>query len=71
MQLNKRPCSAPYAAPIKNGYLHIEDDGTVIHVNDVAPITNQFEVEVYEGIVCLDLLIHIVIWTFSHERTCA
>ena len=40
------------AAPIKNGYLYIEDDGTVIHVNDVAPITNQFEVEVYEGIVC-------------------
>lgn len=39
-------------APIKNGYLYIEDDGTVIHVNDVAPITNQFEVEVYEGIVC-------------------
>ena len=40
------------AAPIKNGYLYIEDDGTVIHVNDVAPITNQFEVEFYEGIVC-------------------
>ena len=39
-------------APIKNGYLYIEDDGTVIHVNDVAPITNQFAVEVYEGIVC-------------------
>ena len=39
-------------APIKNGYLYIEDDGTVIHVNDVAPITNQFEVEVYEGILC-------------------
>ena len=39
-------------APIKNGYLYIEDDGTVIHVNDVAPISNQFEVEVYEGIVC-------------------
>ena len=39
-------------APIKNGYLYIEDDGTVIHVNDIAPITNQFEVEVYEGIVC-------------------
>ena len=39
-------------APIKNGYLYIEDDGTVIHVNDVAPITNQFEVEVYEGIIC-------------------
>ena len=29
----------------------IEDDGTIIHVNDIAPITNQFEVEVYEGIV--------------------
>ena len=39
-------------APIKNGYLYIEDDGTVIHVNDVAPITNQFEVEVYKGIIC-------------------
>ncbi len=39
-------------APIKNGYLYIEDDGTVIHVSDIAPITNQFEVEVYEGIVC-------------------
>ena len=39
-------------APIKNGYLYVEDDGTVIHVNDIAPITNQFEVEVYEGIVC-------------------
>ena len=40
------------SAPIKNGYLYIEDDGTVIHVNDIAPITNQFEVEVYEGIIC-------------------
>lgn len=39
-------------APIKNGYLYIEDDGTIIHVNDVTPITNEFEVEVYEGIVC-------------------
>ncbi len=39
-------------APIKNGYLYIEDDGTIIHVNDIAPITNQIEVEVYEGIVC-------------------
>ena len=39
-------------APIKNGYLYIEDDGTVIHVSDIAPITNQFEVEVYEGIIC-------------------
>ena len=39
-------------APIKNGYLYIEDDGTVIHVNNTAPITNQFEVEVYEGLVC-------------------
>lgn len=38
--------------PIKNGFLYIEDDGTVIHVSDVAPITTQFEVEVYEGIVC-------------------
>ena len=52
-----RIIQAPYilplnTAPIKNGYLYIEDDGTVIHVNDVAPITNQFEVEVYEGIIC-------------------
>ena len=39
-------------APIKDGYLYIEDDGTVIHVNDITPITNQFEVEVYEGIIC-------------------
>lgn len=40
------------AAPIKNGYLYIEDDGTVIHVNKAAPITKQFKVEVYEGIIC-------------------
>jgi len=40
------------AAPIKNGYLFIEDDGTVIHLTDIAPISNDFEVEVYEGILC-------------------
>lgn len=40
------------AAPIKDGYLYIEDDGTVIHVNDTPPITSQFEVEVYKGLVC-------------------
>ena len=40
------------AAPIKNGYLFIEDDGTVIHLTDITPITNDFEVEVYEGILC-------------------
>ena len=40
------------SAPKKNGYLYIEDDGTVIHVNNTAPTTNQFKVEVYEGIVC-------------------
>jgi len=40
------------AAPVENGYLYIEDDGTVIHLNDIAPITDHFEVEVYEGVVC-------------------
>ena len=40
------------AAPIENGYLFIEDDGTIIHLTDIAPISNDFEVEVYEGIVC-------------------
>jgi len=40
------------AAPVKNGYLYIEDDGTIIHLSHVAPITDHFEVEVYEGIVC-------------------
>ena len=39
-------------APLKNGYLYIENDGTVIHINDVTPITNQFEVEFYQGIIC-------------------
>jgi cytosine/adenosine deaminase-related metal-dependent hydrolase len=40
------------AAPIKNGFLFIEDDGTVIHLTDIAPISHDFEVEVYDGIVC-------------------
>jgi cytosine/adenosine deaminase-related metal-dependent hydrolase len=40
------------ANPIQNGYLFIEDDGTIIHLTDIAPISNDFEVEVYEGIVC-------------------
>ena len=40
------------AAPIENGYLFIEDDGTIIHLTDIAPISHDFEVEVYEGIVC-------------------
>ena len=40
------------SAPIPNGYLYIEDDGTVIHVSKETPITDQFEVEVYEGLIC-------------------
>ena len=40
------------SAPIANGYLYIEDDGTVIHVSKEIPITDQFEVEVYEGLIC-------------------
>jgi cytosine/adenosine deaminase-related metal-dependent hydrolase len=40
------------AAPIENGYLFIEDDGTIIHLTDIAPISTDFEVEVYEGILC-------------------
>lgn len=40
------------AAPIAKGYLYIEDDGTIIHMGQEAPITDQFEVEVYEGILC-------------------
>ncbi len=40
------------ATPVENGYLFIEDDGTVIHLTDIAPISYDFEVEVYEGIVC-------------------
>ena len=40
------------AAPIEKGYLFIEDDGTIIHLTDIAPISNDFEVEVYEGILC-------------------
>ncbi len=39
-------------APIKNGYLFIEDDGTIIHLTDIAPNSNDFEIEVYTGIVC-------------------
>ncbi len=38
--------------PIENGYLYIEDDGTIIHCTETPPITNQFKVEVLEGIVC-------------------
>ena len=38
--------------PIPNGYLFIEDDGTIIHTTTTAPITNQFEIESYEGILC-------------------
>jgi cytosine/adenosine deaminase-related metal-dependent hydrolase len=37
---------------VENGYLFIEEDGTLIHVTDQAPITSDFEVEVYEGILC-------------------
>ncbi|MDG1146593.1 MAG: hypothetical protein P8N54_08875, partial [Flavobacteriales bacterium] len=37
---------------VENGYLFIEQDGTLIHVTDQAPITSDFEVEVYEGILC-------------------
>jgi len=40
------------AAPIKNGFLFIEDDGTVIHITDIPPISNDFEVEKHEGILC-------------------
>tara|TARA_Y100000385_G_scaffold290494_1_gene363849 strand:+ start:3872 stop:5041 length:1170 start_codon:yes stop_codon:yes gene_type:complete len=39
-------------APIKKGYLFIEDDGTVIHVSEIAPITDDFEVEKYAGFIC-------------------
>lgn len=39
-------------APIKKGYLFIEDDGTVIHVTEIAPITDDFEVEKYAGFIC-------------------
>ena len=37
---------------VENGYLFIEQDGTLIHVTDQAPITSDFEVELYEGILC-------------------
>ena len=40
------------AAPIKDGYLFIEDDGTVIHLTDIPPISTDFEVERYKGILC-------------------
>lgn len=40
------------ADPIKNGYLFIDDDGTIIHYTDIAPISNDFEVEEYDGILC-------------------
>ena len=43
----------PLNGPIvTNGYLFIEDDGTLLHLTDQAPITNEFEVEVYQGILC-------------------
>lgn len=38
--------------PIPNGYLFIEDDGTIIHTTSIAPITDQFEIESYEGVLC-------------------
>ena len=38
--------------PIKDGYLFIEDDGTVIHLTDIAPISADFEVERHKGILC-------------------
>ena len=40
------------AAPIKDGYLFIEDDGTVIHLTDIPPISTDFEVEQHKGILC-------------------
>ena len=40
------------AAPIKDGYLFIEDDGTVIHLTDIPPISTDFEVERHKGILC-------------------
>lgn len=48
---------ATYIVPLhgpllENAYLYIEDDGTIIHYTDVAPITDQFEVERYEGLLC-------------------
>lgn len=53
MRIIQAPYILPHnTAPLKNGYLYIENDGTVIHVNDVTPITNQFEVEFYQGIIC-------------------
>ena len=43
----------PLNGPIvTNGYLFIEEDGTLIHLTDQTPITYEFEVEVYEGILC-------------------
>ena len=40
------------AAPIKDGFLFIEDDGRIIHITDIPPISTDFEVEQYEGILC-------------------
>ena len=40
------------SAPIANGYLYMEDDGTIIHITKEAPITDQFKVEEYDGILC-------------------
>lgn len=37
---------------IENGYLYIEDDGTIIHCSAVEPISYDFEVEEYKGILC-------------------
>lgn len=52
-----RIIQASYIVPlngkiIENGYLFIEEDGTLIHVTDQAPITSDFKVEVYDGILC-------------------
>jgi len=43
------PLNAP---PIKDGFLFIEDNGTVIHLTDIPPISTDFEVEHYKGILC-------------------
>lgn len=37
---------------IENGYLFIEDDGTIIHYTEIAPISSDFDVEQYDGIIC-------------------
>lgn len=41
-----------YSDPIPNGYLFIEDDGTIIHCTAIEPISDQFEIEIFEGIIC-------------------